>query len=313
LGPVLLIWTSASIYRELTTQKELPMAFNQMLDAINNPKSLLFFLLAFCMMPVNWLLETFKWYLLLKQDAVISFKKCMVAVLGGLALSMNTPNRIGEFFGRILYLEKENRFSGINYSIISGLSQLLMTLMAGWIALYYLTIFNPLTINLSGLANWIFLPILRWVLLFIILMIVVVYFYYASVVRFLGIKRLLSRFSFFNPHIPAISHRLLFHILLISILRFVIFTTQYILIWKAFGLTFGYIQGGAIVSVIYLVMAIIPTITIAELGIRGKVALLIAGLFTNQLLEITAGTVMIWILNLMLPAIAGTFFLWNLK
>jgi hypothetical protein len=60
-------------------------------------------------------------------------------------------------------------------------------------------------------------------------------------------------------------------------------------------------------------MAIIPTIAFAELGIRGKVALLVFGIFTTQLLEVTAATMIIWILNLLIPSIVGTIFLWNFK
>ncbi|MFN5334366.1 MAG: hypothetical protein ACK5BV_04170, partial [Bacteroidota bacterium] len=61
------------------------------------------------------------------------------------------------------------------------------------------------------------------------------------------------------------------------------------------------------------IMAIIPTIAFAELGIRGKVALWVAGLYTNQVMAVATGTVFIWLINLMLPAIIGTFFIWNLK
>jgi len=283
-----------------------------MLHAGMNALSLFYIFLAVCMMPLNWLLETRKWYLLLKRDTDISFIKSLKSVLGGLALSLNTPNRLGEYFGRILYIQKGKRITGAHYSIISGLSQLLITLIAGLSAIELLLVLYPINTVNQNLLGFIFLPVSQIFLLIIILLVIVLYLNYFNIIRWLY-KRTLSKRFFIETQISDIEKNLRFRILIISFIRFMIFTTQYILIWKALGLTFDYIQGAAIVSIIYLVMAIIPTIAIAELGIRGKVALLVAGMYTNQLMSITTGTVFIWLLNIVLPAIIGTLFLWNLK
>jgi hypothetical protein len=283
-----------------------------MLQAGMNASSLFYILLSICMMPANWLLETRKWHLLLKRDMDIGFIKSLKAVLGGLALSLNTPNRLGEYFGRILYLQKGKRIAGAHYSIISGLSQLLITLIAGFSAIELLPVLSPLNTEKKDLLGFLFLPVSQLVLLITILILIVIYLNYFNIIRWLCNSQLSKRY-FFDIQIPDIENNLRFRILFISLMRFMIFTTQYILIWKALGLTFDYIQGAAIVSIIYLVMAIIPTIAIAELGIRGKVALLVAGMYTDQLMSITTGTVFIWLLNIMLPGIMGSFFLWNLK
>jgi hypothetical protein len=309
----LLIWTSFSIYHELTSQKDLPGAFDQMKDAAAKPLSAIYLVIAVCMMPLNWLLETLKWYLLLNRDIGISFRKCMAAVLGGLALSMNTPNRVGEYFGRILYLEKGKRLLGANYSVLSGLSQLLMTLTAGLIALQILPLWYPVAFPFKDMLGVLFYPFSRLILLFVVLTILFFYFNYASVFLFLSKKLPLKILSSLRTQFAPLEINLLFRILSISLMRFMIFTTQYLLIWKALGINFDMMQGAAIVSIIYLIMAIIPTIAFAELGIRGKVALWVAGLYTNQVMAVATGTVFIWLINLMLPAIIGTFFIWNLK
>ncbi len=237
----------------------------------------------------------------------------MAAVLGGLALSMNTPNRIGEYFGRILYLEKGKRLLGANYSVLSGLSQLLMTLTAGLIALQILPLWYPVAFPFKDMLGVLFSPFSRLILLFVVLTILFFYFNYASVFLFLSKKLPLKILSSLRTQFAPLEINLLFRILSISLIRFMIFTTQYLLIWKALGINFDIMQGAAIVSIIYLIMAIIPTIAFAELGIRGKVALWVAGLYTNQVMAVATGTVFIWLINLMLPAIIGTFFIWNLK
>jgi len=61
------------------------------------------------------------------------------------------------------------------------------------------------------------------------------------------------------------------------------------------------------------VLAIIPTFAIAELGLRGKVSLKLIGLFSTNSLGISIATATIWIINLVLPAIAGSLLILSIK
>jgi hypothetical protein len=65
--------------------------------------------------------------------------------------------------------------------------------------------------------------------------------------------------------------------------------------------------------VIFLVLAIIPTFAIAELGLRGNVSLKLIGLFSTNSLGISITTATIWIINLVLPAIAGSLLILSVK
>ena len=67
------------------------------------------------------------------------------------------------------------------------------------------------------------------------------------------------------------------------------------------------------VSVIFLVLAIIPTFAIAELGIRGKVSLKLLELFSTNSLGITVATASIWLINLVVPAVAGSLLIVSVK
>jgi hypothetical protein len=313
LGPALLIWTSVSIYHALSDQKDLPGALQQLGVVIQHDDAVILLLMSFSMMPVNWLLETGKWHILVSREGRIRFRDSVIAVLGGLALSMNTPNRIGEYFGRVLYLGKGRRFSGANYAVISGLGQLMMTLIAGTVAVFLLPGMYPLASGSGVLLDFCFGFTSRLLLLMSVALLFLLYFNYAGVLGFVSKISGLQRLKVMQTGLPDVEKKVLMQVLLISLIRFMIFTTQYLLIWKAFGITFDYVQGAAIVSLIYLIMAIIPTIAIAELGIRGKVALLVAGVYTHEWVAVTAGTVLIWLINIILPAVTGTLFLWNLK
>jgi hypothetical protein len=284
-----------------------------MFSTIKDPYAAIEIIVAVLFMPINWLLETYKWYLLLNSQIIISFKQCTKAVLGGLAFSMNTPNRLGEYVGRLIHLKEGQRLTGANFSIISGLAQLLVTIIAGIFALLFLRVALIANHPTDAISQFLTKTWVLWVLIFSVILLLFFYFYYAQIIQFIAkiipIKRVIS----FVATIQKTSGRLLIYILFISTVRFIIFTTQYLLIWNALGIKFELINGFAIVSLIFLLLAIIPTIAIAELGIRGKVALYVAGSFSPHWLALTAGTILIWFLNLVVPAIVGTFSLWNIK
>lgn len=284
-----------------------------MLLALKKPQAAIQMILAIAFMPLNWLLETYKWYLLLNSQMKISFTQCIKAVLGGLAFSMNTPNRLGEYVGRLIHLKEGQRITGANFSIISGLAQLLVTFVAGILALLFLRDVLIAYHPTDAVSQFLTKSWILWGLVFSGMLLVFLYFYYAQFLQIVGKIIPIRRVASFIATVQPTSGRLLLYILLISLVRFIIFTTQYLLIWNALGVKFEILNGFAIVSLIFLLLAIIPTIAVAELGIRGKVALYVAGSFSPHWLSLTAGTILIWFLNLVVPATIGTFSLWNIK
>jgi hypothetical protein len=62
-----------------------------------------------------------------------------------------------------------------------------------------------------------------------------------------------------------------------------------------------------------LVLAIVPTIALAELGFRGKLSLALFGLYSTNTLGIVATAAGIWIINLIIPAVAGTIFIVGIR
>jgi hypothetical protein len=61
------------------------------------------------------------------------------------------------------------------------------------------------------------------------------------------------------------------------------------------------------VSVFYLLMAVVPSIALLELGLRWQYGIIIFGTFTENLIGVYAASTAIWLLNLLLPAVIGTF------
>ena len=60
-------------------------------------------------------------------------------------------------------------------------------------------------------------------------------------------------------------------------------------------------------SVFYLLMTVVPSIALLELGLRWQYGIIVFGAFNDNLLGIYAASTAIWLVNLLLPAVIGTF------
>ena len=55
-------------------------------------------------MLVNWSLEAYKWGALVDRFQSLSFSKKLISVLMGLSIGFLTPNRIGDYAGRLRFI-----------------------------------------------------------------------------------------------------------------------------------------------------------------------------------------------------------------
>ena len=93
-------------------------------------------------MLVNWTIETFKWKLAVQKIQRVGFFTAFKAVLSGVSFSVTTPNRVGEYLGRVLYMDEGNRIKAISLTIAGSMSQLLVTLLMGFGGLDHFKITN---------------------------------------------------------------------------------------------------------------------------------------------------------------------------
>jgi len=266
-------------------------------------------LLMFC----NWGLEARKWQKLVKPLEDISFLRSFSAILSGVSLSINTPNRIGEYGGRILYLSNNNKLKAIAATIVGSFSQLIVTIIFGLIGMIYYINNFPLIKDDSYFAPNFWEKILVGVLIFICLLTILLYFRLQIIVAIFEKIPFLRKAKVFVQIILRYSTGDLESLLLLSAIRYLVFSAQYLILLDAFGVEFIWWQGLLLNSVIYLVMALVPTIAIAELGLRGKVSIYFMGLLSANTAAIIASTVGIWLINLVLPAILGSVLLLGVK
>jgi MFS family permease len=276
-------------------------------------KGWMVFALVLVLMTLNWGLEARKWQLLASKVQPISYWSAYRAILSGQAFALNTINRSGDFLGRILYLEEGNRLRAVGLSLIGSMSQILVTFGIGFISLTVLrfTLLDNQAI-LPGLSVF-WLDALLIGLVPGILLFGVLYFNVALFIKWMERIPFIRKYQFFIEKMETMHYKDLTRILLLSLLRYVVFVVQYVVLLKVFGVEASWQILVCLVSVLFMLMAMIPTIALAELGIRGKLSLELFGLVTTQQLSILAASAGIWIVNLIIPAILGTVFLLGLR
>ncbi len=153
LGPLLFIWFSYAIYKQVKAQPHLQDALHNLKLSVTGSQSWKIYL-ALLLVFVNWGVEARKWQVLMKPVESIGFFNAFKAVLAGLAFSMNTPNRIGEYGGRVLYVHEGHRWKAFSLTIIGSFSQLIVTLAMG---LGGLVFFIAKPGNISGYCRLLFM------------------------------------------------------------------------------------------------------------------------------------------------------------
>jgi len=154
-------------------------------------------------------------------------------------------------------------------------------------------------------------------MLFIIILLnvlLVILFLNASVFSVLLSKfKFLRKFAKYNAVFSFYNSSELLEVLLYSVARYVVFTTQFFILLEVFEVDISYVDSIILTSTMLFVISVIPTIAITELGIRGSVALFLFGLVSSNSVGILSATFVMWIINLLLPALIGTIFIFTLK
>jgi uncharacterized membrane protein YbhN (UPF0104 family) len=312
VGPILFLWLAYSIYQQVQHHQDLDQSWELIKQTVVE-KGWTFFALVFVLMILNWGLEAKKWQLLASKVQPISYWSAYKAILSGQAFALNTINRSGDFLGRILYLEEGNRLRAVGLSLIGSMSQILVTFSIGFISLTVLrfTLLDNQAL-LPGLSVF-WLDALLIGLVPGILLFGVLYFNVALFIKWMEQIPIIRKYQFFIEKMETMHYKDLTRILLLSLLRYVVFVVQYVVLLKLFGVAASWQILICLVSVLFMLMAMIPTIALAELGIRGKLSLELFGLVTTQQLSILAASAGIWIINLIIPAVLGTVFLLGLR
>lgn len=118
----------------------------------------------------------------------------------------------------------------------------------------------------------------------------------------------------------AFSRGDLARILLIAIAKYAVYSFQFVLLIWAFDVPLNYFQAMIPIMMTYLLMTVVPFITITEIAVRGGICtsvfdswFAINGINTAFSMMVFSASTMLWLYNLAIPAIIGLFFIRRLK
>ena len=287
----LLFW---NLYRQIQAQAASGAAFEWW------PEYTWTYLIAvLILIPVNIGIESIKWKWLVQTAEPITTSQATRSVLGGIAGSVITPNRLGEYPARILMLQKHNSTRLISVSVLGAFGQMISIMLAGIAGMIYYCSYNPLPLYLGALIVTVLFTIV----------LLAVYFrfeYWAPRIEHI---RWLKKLRMWGRLLHRFTAREQWGILGLSVLRLIVFTTQFYLMLRWQGIAVPVLDGFLLCALFFWAIAIIPSIALAELGVRGTVSTFLFKSFTANVAGVTAATFGLWCANLMLPAFIGAVLL----
>ena len=257
LGPLLFAWVSYSIYSQVQQQPGLEKSWQHIRRSFTS--GMIWNLVAVVLlMLANWSIETVKWKLAVQKIQQVGFFTAFKAVLSGVSFSVTTPNRVGEYLGRVLYMDEGNRMKAISLTITGSISQLIVTLLMGFAGLIVLR----LPIENSQMISSLWMEVMLYGVFAVTVILTLFYFRLSWLAKWIDRLPGAKKYAWLIETLEDFNATLLLQLLSLSALRFLVFIVQYYLLFRLFDLDISLWHCWSAVSVSFLVMAVIPTIAL---------------------------------------------------
>ncbi len=288
------------IYSKLIENEDLQ--FNEFIEFLKendtfSTKNILFLVgLSF----FNWFFEILKWQFLVKMIKRISFRDALEQSLGGLTASLITPNRIGDYGAKAVYYAKQFRKRIVLLNLMGNMAQMTVTTLFGVIGLIIFVNRYQIDVNYYKVMRFIFLLILM------------------GVFAVFGIRHRRFRIKGYSlslilDYIKQVPFKVHSGNLFLSCVRYSIFSFQFYYLLTIFGIDVDYSKAMVLITSMYLLASIIPSISIFDVVIKGSVAVFIFGYVEVNELTILSVITIMWLLNFAIPSVFGSYFVLNFK
>ncbi|HYK77701.1 MAG TPA: hypothetical protein VEV16_12055 [Daejeonella sp.] len=263
-------------------------------------------IILFLFMGLNWFLEALKWKYLLRKIEQISTWKAVESVFCGLTWAVFTPNRIGEYGGRVFFLSPRKRLHGVVAMGVGAIGQMVITyVMGAWALLWFVGRFVEVNILLFYALAFLVTCFSGFFLLF--------YF------NIRWVDALLSKIKFLKPYrrffgvLAKYKKAELAKVFVFCLTRFTVFSSQYYIIIHLLVPQIPVFEMMMMVFILFFVQSALPTLDLLDVGVRSMTATYFFGFITSQDVAIMTATACIWLINLIIPAILGSVFVFKLN
>lgn len=302
---VLGIWI---LYNKIIKNQNVTEVWDEIKTSFTNSKQFILMFVAFLLVPLNILLEAFKWKLQVKPIEDIRLNISYISIFTGMTAGMFFPNRMGSFLGRIFMLERGDRIKAAMVTIVGGFAQMIVTVCFGLIAaLFFVKKYKLLLMIISAI---------------LIILLILLYFkiHLLKYLQILIPKRFKEKTKSYVEIFSQYTKKELFKILIISFARYLLYSFQFVLLIWAFNVPLSYLNAMIPISLTYLMMMIVPFITITEIAVRGSISIIIFekwlmmnGINSSLSAMIFSASSLLWIFNIAIPATIGLFLINRLK
>lgn len=248
----------------------------------------------------NWFLEILKWQTLVSVLQKISYLNALKQSFASLTASLITPNRVGDYAAKVAYYPKTLRKRILLLNLMSNMYQMGATLTFGCIG--FALFVNNYQVDISYF---------KLTQLFALVLII-------GTFGFLGIRHKKYKLRGFQltkicDFIKTIPLKIHIKSALLSVLRYILFSFQFYMLLQIFGIEVSYTNAMIVITSMYFLSSIIPSIFIFDVVIKGSVAIYLFGIVgVNELTILSIITIM-WLLNFVLPSIIGSFYILGFK
>ena len=258
------------------------------------------------LMFANWITETLKWQYLIRKLAPISLWQAIEGVFSGLTWAIFTPNRLGEYGGRIMFLPPRKRIHGIFAMAVGSFGQNVITNVLGAGALVWFAF------TFLHLSSWVLLAITVIATIHMGLFLVF-YFNIKWLVWLLNRISFLKKYHRFFDIMGTYKFNELVKIMCFCLTRFFIFSFQYYLVIHLLVPAIPFHDVILMVFIVFFIQSALPSLDLLDVPVRATAAATLFAYVTHQQVAIIAAFASIWLINLIIPAILGSVFTFNLK
>ncbi|BCY28103.1 hypothetical protein KK2020170_09710 [Flavobacterium okayamense] len=252
----------------------------------------------------NWFFEVLKWRNLVGSFKKISFFEATQQTFGSLTASIFTPNRIGEYGAKMLYFKPENSKRIVLLNFIHNGSQMLVTTLFGVFGFLLLTFSKTETMFWIGIKLN-FISIILFLIILTIAILILIFFREIEIYGF-SIQKIIDK-------IRKLDRTILLKTFSFSMFRYLIFSTQFLVLLLFFEVDIEISIALATIFTMYLLASILPSIHLMDVAIKGSVALFLFSKLGVEDWKILTITSLMWLFNLVLPVILGSYFVIRFK
>ncbi len=255
---------------------------------------------------VNYAIEAKKWQILLRPLQAVTWWNAFKSVLAGLTLGIFTPNRAGEVVGKLIYLDLKEKMKAALLNFSGSMAQMICTSLMGlWGLIIYTQYFGSLNWRIPATGLIFGIAVVCTMLAFLI------FFNQQKFFAWLSQKKWADTIKIKFTHQQQFDSVMQLKVLLLSAIRYVVFSLQLVLLLRFCGMHAGVIQLFLLTTIFFLIIWFLPSAAILELGVRGSVALFLFGHLINNSTIALLPVTLLWLANVAIPALVGCIFLFS--